>query len=75
MDELFTRYMYYLRALEGNKSTSTEALRKFYERNKYQYLNSENTMLDLKKLAAFWQSIKIQDNSKFSNEVLKNSTY
>ena len=71
MDELFTRYMYYLRALEGNKSTSTEALRKFYERNKYQYLNSENTMLDLKKLAAFWQSIKIQDNSKFSNEVLK----
>ncbi len=32
MDELFTRYMYYLRAKEGNKSTTTEALRKFYER-------------------------------------------
>ena len=30
LDELFTRYMYYLRAKEGNKSTTTEALRKFY---------------------------------------------
>ena len=32
MDELFTRYMYYERAKQGNKSTTTEALRKFYEK-------------------------------------------
>lgn len=35
MDELFTRYMYYERAKQGIKSSTTEALRKFYERNAY----------------------------------------
>lgn len=71
MDELFTRYMYYLRAKEGIKSSTTEALRKFYERNKYQYLNTENTIDDLKKLANFWESVKLQDNSRFSENILK----
>ena len=33
MDELFTRYMYYERSKQGNKSSTTEALRKFYEKN------------------------------------------
>ena len=37
MDELFTRYMYYERAKQGIKSSTTEALRKFYERNAYGY--------------------------------------
>lgn len=35
MDDLFTRYMYYERALQGNKSSTTEALRKFYEKDSY----------------------------------------
>ena len=30
MDELFTRYMYYERAKQRNRKTTTEALRKFY---------------------------------------------
>ena len=38
MDELFTRYMYYERSLQKNKSTTTEALRKFYEKNTYSLL-------------------------------------
>lgn len=71
MDELFTRYMYYLRAKEGIKSSTTEALRKFYERNKYQYLNSEDTIVDLQKLANFWESIKLQDTERFSEDILK----
>ena len=33
MDELFTRYMYYKRACQKIKSSTTEALRKFYEKN------------------------------------------
>ena len=53
MDELFTRYMYFLRAKDGNKSSTTEALRKFYERNKYQHLKQLNTIDDLKMLALF----------------------
>lgn len=71
MDELFTRYMYYLRAKEGNKSTTTEALRKFYERNKYHYLKCDNTINDLKDLVSFWKSILTQDKDRFSDSVLK----
>lgn len=71
MDELFTRYMYFLRAKEGNKSTTTEALRKFYERNKYRYLKQPHTISDLKSLALFWKSVTLQDRSRFSESVLK----
>lgn len=71
MDELFARYMYFLRAKEGNKSTTTESLRKFYERNKYRYLKQENTIGDLHSLAVFWKSISIQDSDQFSKVVLK----
>jgi len=71
MDELFTRYMYYLRATEGNKSTTTESLRKFYERKKYQYLKRSHTISDLKALALFWKNISNQDSQRFSSLVLK----
>lgn len=71
MDELFTRYMYFLRAKEGNKSSTTEALRKFYERNKYQYLRQANTLGELKTLAFFWKSVFIQDKEYFSDDILK----
>jgi len=71
MDELFARYMYFLRAKEGNKSSTTEALRKFYERNKYQHLKQPNTIDDLKALALFWESIADQDTTRFSDGVLK----
>ena len=71
MDELFARYMYFLRAKEGNKSTTTEALRKFYERNKYQYLKKESTIDDLKSLAYFWQSIANQDSDRFTDSILR----
>jgi uncharacterized protein with ParB-like and HNH nuclease domain len=71
MDELFARYMYFLRAKEGNKSSTTEALRKFYERNKYQYLKQPHTIDELKSLALFWESVSDQDKNRFSNNTLK----
>ena len=71
MDELFTRYMYFLRAKEGNKSSTTEALRKFYERKKYQYLKRDNTIDELKALALFWKSVSHQDKEQFSDDILK----
>jgi uncharacterized protein with ParB-like and HNH nuclease domain len=72
MDEIFSRYMYFLRAKENNKSTTTEALRKFYERNKYQYLTRPETIDDLKILAQFWKSVSIQDKDRFSEDIRKN---
>jgi len=71
MDELFARYMYFLRAKEGNKSSTTEALRKFYERNKYKYLKQPHTIDELKALALFWESVSDQDKDRFSDNVLK----
>jgi uncharacterized protein with ParB-like and HNH nuclease domain len=71
MDELFTRYMYYLRAKEGNKSTTVEALRKFFERDKYKYLKADSTINDLRSLAEFWENVTKQDKEVFTEPILK----
>lgn len=71
MDELFTRYMYFVRAKLGIKQTTTEALRKFYERDKYAILKREETLQNLEDLAEFWRCVSIQDDSVFSDRVLK----
>jgi len=71
MDELFTRYMYYLRAKQGNKSSTTEALRKFYERENYSLLKREETFHNLQILAEFWNDVYSQNGERFSNEILK----
>ena len=71
MDELFTRYMYFVRAKMGIVSSTTEALRKFYERNGYALLKDENTLTDLITLAEFWEDVSNQDAHRFSDAVLK----
>lgn len=71
MDELFSRYMYFLRANEKNKSTTTDSLRKFYEREKYKYFRQTNTIQELKTLAMFWKSVFHQDKNRFSENILK----
>ena len=71
MDELFTRYMYFVRAKMGIVSSTTEALRKFYERNGYALLKDENTLTDLITLAEFWEDVSNQDTHRFSDAVLK----
>lgn len=71
MDELFTRYMYYERAKQGNAKSTTEALRKFYEKDKYALLKSEKTFDNLIDLADFWKAVYRQDTNRFSNDALK----
>ena len=71
MDELFTRYMYYERAKLGIKQTTTEALRKFYEKDKYAILKREETLSDLEKLTDFWKCIASQEDTAFSDRVLR----
>lgn len=70
MDELFTRYMYYERAKMGIKSSTTEALRKFYEKDSYKLLKNEEVLNNLVKLADFWNDISIQNRDRFSDRVL-----
>lgn len=71
MDELFTRYMYFIRAKQGNKSSTTEALRKFYEKDKYSILKKDETLPNLKILANFWNDVYHQNPDRFSNNILK----
>lgn len=69
MDELFTRYMYYERALEGNRNTTTQALRDYYGRNAYALLKREETLDNLEALAGFWSQVDAQEG--FSDRVLR----
>lgn len=71
MDELFTRYMYYIRAKMGIKSSTTEALRKFYEKDSYALLKKEDTFNDLITLARFWEDVINQDKDRFSPRILR----
>lgn len=71
LDELFTRYMYYERALRGNKTSTTESLRKFYEKDNYALFKKETTLENLVMLSHFWQDVNNQDTERFSQRVLQ----
>ena len=71
MDELFTRYMYFRRAQMGIKSSTTEALRKFYEKDNYALLRESNTLDDMITLAHFWEDVSNQDKDRFSQRILR----
>ncbi len=71
MDELFTRYMYFERAKMGIKSSTTEALRKFYEKDSYKLLKKDELFENLIVLANFWNDVSNQNVERFSDEVLR----
>jgi len=71
MDELFTRYMYFVRAKQGIKSSTTEALRKFYEKGKYSILKQDETLSNLKILVDFWHDVYNQNPERFSPNILR----
>ena len=71
MDELFTRYMYYLRACKNITQSTTEALRKFFEKDNYRLLRNDRTLGELEILAKFWGDISAQDDERFSERVLR----
>lgn len=71
MDELFTRYMYFVRAKQGIKSSTTEALRKFYEKGKYAILKQDETLPSLKILVDFWNDVYNQNPERFSPTILR----
>lgn len=73
MDELFTQYMYYIRAKKGIKDTTTEGLRKFYEnydaKEKYAIFKKEDTFENLVALAYFWNDISRLNEDKFTDKI------
>ncbi len=71
MDELFTRYMYFLRAKDGISRSTTEALRKFFEKEDYELLRNDHALSDLESLVGFWYDVSIQSQERFSDRVLR----
>ncbi len=63
--------MYFVRAKLGIKSSTTEALRKFYEKDKYAILKQNETLLNLKILVNFWKDVYSQNSERFSSNVLR----
>ena len=53
------------------RASTTESLRKFYEKGKYALLKKEETLDNLVCLAHFWQDIDNQNEERFSNRVLR----
>lgn len=71
LDELFTRYMYYERALGDNTSSTVEALRKFYEKDGYAIFRRKETLDNIVTLAKFWKDVLAQDEERFSENILR----
>ena len=71
LDEIFTRYMYYERAIQRNRKSTTEALRKFYEKDSYALLKKDETFDNLIELADFWKDVEFRNEDRFSDNVLK----
>lgn len=69
MDELFTRYMYFERAREGNRNTTTQGLRDYFGRNGYDLLKNQDTLDNLEALVDFWNRVDSQEG--FSEQVLR----
>ena len=73
MDEIFARYMYFERAKRGVRLSTLEGLRKFYETNNYALLTTyhQQTFDNIKALADFWNDVSNQEQTRFSDRVLR----
>lgn len=57
IQKLFYYYMFYLRALENDRNTTTPGLRKYYSTNKFERLLKNNVLDELKKILNIWEII------------------
>ena len=76
IQKLFYYYMFYLRALENDKKTTTPGLRKYYSSNGFYRLFEPNLMDNLNYILNFWRVVnnheKLEGESWSSNfEILK----
>jgi uncharacterized protein YihD (DUF1040 family) len=74
MDEIFTLYMYWLRAKDKIKDTTVPGLRKYFEQEKYKKLKNDEVINDVISLSNFWKILSDKElNNDFgvSEETLK----
>lgn len=71
LDEVFTQYMYHLRAKDKIRSTTIQGLRNFFEKDQYAALKNNHALDELTTLAKFWEAVSRQSSDAFSESVLR----
>lgn len=71
MDELFIKYMFYKRALEGDTGLLTKSARTYFEKEDYSALRQDGVFPTLLEIANFWNEVSEQNTALYSTEVLK----
>ncbi len=54
IQNLFYYYMFYLRALENDRKTTTPGMRKYYQRNNFKQLYEKDILDNLEKMVTLW---------------------
>ena len=68
IQQLFYYYMFYLRALENDRNSTTPGLRKYYSANKFKKLLEADILDDLRKILDIWKVIDDYSKNRIENE-------
>lgn len=75
IQKLFYYYMFYLRALENDRNTTTPGIRKYYSRNNFEQLYKSDVMKNLNTLLNLWlvvnNRVEIEDEEWSKNIEIK----
>ncbi|MEC1716498.1 DUF262 domain-containing protein [Schinkia azotoformans] len=75
IQKLFYYYMFYLRALENDRNTTTPGLRKYYSRNNFEQLYKSDVMNNLNTVLNLWlvvnNRVEIEDEDWSKNIEIK----
>ncbi|WP_336005913.1 DUF262 domain-containing protein [Fusobacterium polymorphum] len=68
IQQLFYYYMFYLRALENDRNSTTPGLRKYYSANEFKKLLEADILDDLRKILNIWKVIDDYSKNRIENE-------
>lgn len=66
IQKLFYYYMFYLRAMDKDKNTTTPGLRKYFAENSFRRLYEENLVDNLTSILEFWEVVNNRDEKEAS---------
>jgi uncharacterized protein with ParB-like and HNH nuclease domain len=72
IQRLFYYYMFYLRALENDRNTTIPGARKYYSKNNFAKLYSDNVMVDLNTILNLWIVVNnrtVLEDEKWSSNI------
>lgn len=72
IQKLFYYYMFYLRALENDRNTTTPGLRKYYSRNNFEQLYKSDVMKNLNTVLNLW--LVVNNRVEIEEEVWSKNT-